>query len=49
MQETYVNKIYEEPRQQTYLQADKQLVKQKISEEYTNDMLGRALSKVESF
>lgn len=28
---------------------DKQLIKQKISEEYTNDMLGRALSKAEYF
>ena len=28
---------------------DKQLIKQKISEEYTNDMLGRALSKAENF
>ena len=35
--------------QQTYLQANKQLVKQKISEEYTNDMLGRAISKAEHF
>jgi hypothetical protein len=28
---------------------DKQLIKQKISEEYTNDMLGRAISKAENF
>ena len=28
---------------------NKQLIKQKISEEYTNDMLGRALSKAENF
>jgi len=28
---------------------DKHLIKQKISEEYTNDMLGRALSKAENF
>lgn len=28
---------------------DKQLIKQKRSEEYTNDMLGRAISKAESF
>lgn len=35
-----------------YLQdklVDKQLIKQKISEEYTNDMLGRAISKAENF
>lgn len=28
---------------------DKQLIKQKISEEYTNDMLGRAISKQKIF
>lgn len=49
MQDDYNKQIYEDPRKQTYLQADKQLVKQKISEEYTNDMLGRAISKAESY
>ena len=34
---------------QKLMQVDKQLIKQKISEEYTNDMLGRALSKAENF
>lgn len=36
-------------RIQEEILVDKQLIKQKISEEYTNDMLGRAISKAENF
>ena len=35
--------------QVSQMQINKQLIAQKISEEYTNDMLGRALSKAENF
>lgn len=37
----------EDKRQQKQIKVNKQLLKQKLSQEYTNDMLGRALSKAE--
>ena len=47
MEDESRNQSKKEQKYQTSIQIDKQLVKQKISEEYTNDMLGRALSKAE--
>lgn len=37
----------EDKRQQKQIKVNKQFLKQKLSQEYTNDMLGRALSKAE--
>ena len=47
--DNYCNNTDKDSRFQEEILVNKQLIKQKISEEYTNDMLGRAISKAENF